>query len=78
MYIQNCGPAILPHSYPISLIIVNADLDANNETFFKEVFKVPAANYFVIKKKEIIKKRYWSLKLSEKKHFKHFRIISSL
>ena len=50
--------------------IVNADLDANNETFFKEVFKVPAANYFVIKKKEIIKKRYWSLKLSEKKHFK--------
>lgn len=50
--------------------IINADLDANNETFFQEVLKVPAANYFIIKKKEITKKRYWSLKSSEKKHFK--------
>jgi asparagine synthase (glutamine-hydrolysing) len=49
--------------------IVDANLDKNNNTFFKEIFKVPAANYFVIKNSRISKKKYWFLKLSEKKHF---------
>ena len=49
--------------------IVNANLDENNETFFKEVLKVPAATYFVIQNNKIVKKKYWFLKLSEKKHF---------
>ena len=49
--------------------IINANLDGNNETFFKNILKIPAANYFVIQNNKIIKKKYWSLKLSEKKHF---------
>tara|TARA_B110000483_G_scaffold243396_1_gene332977 strand:+ start:1951 stop:3705 length:1755 start_codon:yes stop_codon:yes gene_type:complete len=49
--------------------IVNANLDENNETFFKEVLKVPAATYFVIQNNKIVKKKYWFLKLSEKKNF---------
>ena len=49
--------------------IVSADLDKNNETFFKEIFKVPAATYFIIRNNKIIKKKYWALNLSEKKHF---------
>ena len=49
--------------------IVNADLDSNNETFFENIFKIPAANYFIINKNKVEKKRYWSLRISEKKHF---------
>tara|TARA_B100000989_G_scaffold145077_1_gene108129 strand:+ start:52220 stop:53974 length:1755 start_codon:yes stop_codon:yes gene_type:complete len=49
--------------------IVNANLDGNNQTFFKKVIKVPAAHYFIIHNNKIIKKKYWSLKLSEKKNF---------
>ena len=49
--------------------IVHANLDSNNETFFEKIYKVPAATYFVIQNNKIIKKKYWSLKLREKKHF---------
>jgi len=49
--------------------IVNANLDGNNETFFKKVLKVPAAYYFIIHNNKIKKKKYWSLKLSEKRNF---------
>ena len=49
--------------------IVNANLDSNNETFFKKIQKVPAATYFIIQKNKILKRKYWSLKISENKHF---------
>ena len=44
-------------------------LDSNNETFFKKIQKVPAATYFIIQKNKILKRKYWSLKISENKHF---------
>lgn len=49
--------------------VLNANLDSNNETFFKKIHKVPAATYFEIQNNIVKKKKYWSLKSSEKKDF---------
>jgi asparagine synthase (glutamine-hydrolysing) len=36
-----------------------------SETFFKNVYKLPAAHYFIYKNKEFTVKRYWEIKFNE-------------